>query len=141
MLKILLVDDIPDFRDYVRTLLNEKLGSVEIHEGRNGREAINLARQFQPDLVLMDISMPGIQGIEATRIIHKALPDCKILILTVNAGAAFANLSRKAGASGYLLKNLVDQELDDAINNIMRNEWYESPLTHESQNRIEGDRL
>ncbi len=131
MLKILIADDIADFRDYLRSLLVEKLGLVEIREGESGQEAITLAHQFQPVLAFMDISMPGINGIEATRAIHQALPDCKILILTVHTDSAFVTLSRQAGASGYLLKNQVDQELEAAVENVMRNEWFESSTSPE----------
>lgn len=126
MLKILLADDVVDFRNYLRSLLIEKFGHVEIREEENGEEAIVLAQQFQPALVFMDISMPGISGIEATRIIHQMLPDCKIVILTVHNDPAFVALSRQAGAFGYLLKNHLDQELEAAVENVMRNEWYES---------------
>ncbi len=131
MMKILLVDDVADFRNYVRSLLEEMLGPVEIREGVNGREAIVMAEQFQPVLVLMDISMPGLNGIEATRAIHQHLPDCKIIILTVHTDSAFVDLSRQAGASGYLLKNHLDQELMTALETVMRDEWFESATISE----------
>ncbi|MEW6236395.1 MAG: response regulator transcription factor [Candidatus Omnitrophota bacterium] len=131
MMKILLADDADEFRSYLHSLLEEKLGSVEIREGKNGQEAIALAQQFHPDLVFMDISMPGLNGVEAARIIHHRLPDCKIIMLTVHPDPAFVTLSRQAGASGYLLKHLVDQELEVAVENVMRNEWFESTTSHE----------
>ncbi|RJP23658.1 MAG: DNA-binding response regulator [Candidatus Omnitrophota bacterium] len=129
MMKILLADDAAEFRNYLRSLLEEMLDCVEIREGENGQEAIDLAQQFHPVLVLMDISMPKVNGIEATRAIHRLMPDCKILILTVHTDSAFVTLSRQAGASGYLLKNQVDQELMVAVENVMRDEWFESTTT------------
>ncbi len=132
MMKILLVDDDIEFRNYMRCLLEEKLGPVEIQEGENGQEAIVITKQFHPELVFMDITMPGLNGLESTREIHRLMPECKIIMLTVHTDPAFAILSRQAGASGYLIKNHVDQDVFVAIEKIMRNEWFESAINLES---------
>jgi DNA-binding NarL/FixJ family response regulator len=107
--KIVIADDHALFRDGLRSLLGTQ-GHEVIAEARNGREAIELTKQLQPDLVLMDISMPEMDGLTATRTLTADAPDVKVVILTASDDDASLFDAIKAGAQGYLLKNL---EADD----------------------------
>ena len=108
-MKIVIADDHALFRDGLRSLLGTQ-GHEVIAEARNGREAIELTKQLQPDLVLMDISMPEMDGLTATRTLTADAPDVKVVILTASDDDASLFDAIKAGAQGYLLKNL---EADD----------------------------
>lgn len=107
--RILIADDHSLFRDGLRSLLVAQ-GHEVVAEARNGREAIALAREVRPDLVLMDVSMPEVDGITATRQLTSELPEMKVVILTASEDDAKLFDAIKAGAHGYLLKNL---EADD----------------------------
>lgn len=108
-MRILIADDHSLFRDGLRSLLSAQ-GHEVVAEARNGREAIALAHQSNPDLVLMDVSMPEMNGIVATRQLTSELPQMKVVILTASEDEANLFDAIKAGAHGYLLKNL---EADD----------------------------
>ncbi len=107
--KILIADDHALFRDGLRSLLLAQ-GHEVVAEASNGREAVELAHRTQPDLVLMDVSMPELDGISATRQLTAELPDVKVVVLTASEDENSLFESLKAGAGGYLLKNL---EADD----------------------------
>jgi DNA-binding NarL/FixJ family response regulator len=107
--RILIADDHALFRDGLRSLLQAQ-GHEVVGEARNGREAIELARTLNPELVLMDISMPELDGIAATRAIIAEMPGTKVVILTSSEQNETLFDAIKAGAQGYLLKNL---EADD----------------------------
>jgi DNA-binding NarL/FixJ family response regulator len=107
--RILIADDHALFRDGLRSLLQSQ-GHEIAGEARNGREAVELARGAKPDLVLMDVSMPELDGVAATRQITAELPGIKVVILTASEDNATLFEAIKAGAQGYLLKNL---EADD----------------------------
>jgi DNA-binding NarL/FixJ family response regulator len=104
-MKVLIADDHALFRDSLRSLL-EARGVEVIGEAKNGREACELARRLQPDVVLMDLSMPEVDGLEATRLISAGLPAVKVVILTASDEDAKLFEAIKSGAQGYLLKNL-----------------------------------
>lgn len=108
-MRILIADDHSLFRDGLRSLLLAQ-GHEVVGEARNGREAVLLAHEQHPDLVLMDLSMPELDGIGATRAILTDLPNIKVIILTASDEDANLFDAIKAGAQGYLLKNL---EADD----------------------------
>lgn len=108
-MRILIADDHSLFRDGLRSLLQAQ-GHEVIGEARNGREAVLLTHEKHPDLVLMDLSMPELDGIAATRAIVTDLPNIKVIILTASDEEAKLFDAIKAGAQGYLLKNL---EADD----------------------------
>ncbi len=108
-MRILIADDHALFRDGLRSLLGAQ-GHDVVAEARNGREAIELTKQFHPDLVLMDLSMPEMDGLTATRTLTAEVPDVKVLVLTASEEDASLFDAIKAGAQGYLLKNL---EADD----------------------------
>jgi len=107
--RILVADDHALFRDGLRSLLQAQDHDV-VGEAKNGREAVALARELQPDLVLMDLSMPELDGIGATKLITAEMPNVKVIILTASESDATLFEAIKSGAHGYLIKNL---EADD----------------------------
>ncbi len=115
MIKLILADDHKLFREGVRSIL-ENVDEIQIvDEVDNGRALINSLRVKQTDMVILDISMPGISGIEACRLIHKAYPCLKILILSMHGEESFVRSAIEAGASGYLPKEIDHTELIEAI--------------------------
>ena len=124
-MRILIADDHALFRDGLRSLLRTQ-GHEVIAEARNGREAVELTKQLTPDLVLMDISMPEMDGLTATRTLTADRPDVKVVILTASDDDASLFDAIKAGAQGYLLKNL---EADDFFSMLDRANRGEPGLT------------
>lgn len=120
-MRVLLADDHALFRAGLASLLNA-WGVQVIGQAANGNEAIAGAREFHPDLVLMDINMPGLNGLEATRAIKTEFPDIKVIILTVSDDQEDLFEAIKSGAEGYLLKNLREEEFADLLNRIARGE-------------------
>jgi DNA-binding NarL/FixJ family response regulator len=114
-LRVLLADDHPIFRDGIRALMAAMDGADLVGEAATGDEVIDLAEVVRPDVVLMDINMPGRSGIEATRVIHDRQPDIGILILTMLEDDDSIFAAMRAGARGYLLKEADGQELLRAI--------------------------
>lgn len=108
-MRILIADDHALFRDGLRSLLQSR-GHEVVGEARNGRQAIELAQQLKPDLVLMDIQMPELDGVSATRELTAQLPDVKVVALTASEQNETLFDAIKAGAQGYLLKNLEADE-------------------------------
>jgi DNA-binding NarL/FixJ family response regulator len=103
--RILIADDHPLFRDGLRSLL-EAQGHEVVGEAHNGLEAVELARNLRPELLLMDVSMPELDGVSATRLIAAEMPEVKVVILTASDQDETLFEAIKAGAQGYLLKNL-----------------------------------
>lgn len=114
-IKLLLVDDHPVFREGLAALLGTRSNFQIVGQASNGGEAVKLAREFSPDLVLMDINMPGVNGIEATRQIHSELPDTRIVILTVSDEEEDLFEAVRAGAQGYIVKSLTSRDVLDFI--------------------------
>ncbi|QZY27873.1 response regulator [Nocardioides coralli] len=113
-LRVVLVDDHPVFRQGLRMLL-EDLGVAVVGEAADGHEAVRAVRDQRPDLVLMDLQLPELSGIEATRLIVDELPDVRVLVLSMvdDDQAVFAAV--RAGASGYLLKGAGQEEIQHAL--------------------------
>lgn len=111
-LRILIADDHPLFRDGMTMLLNTMVDLAVVGEATTGDEAVDLAASLQPDVILMDIKMPGLNGIEATRRIVAVHPSIRILIVTMFEDAASVFTAMRAGARGYVLK---DAEKDDML--------------------------
>ncbi len=116
-MRVLIVDDHPLFRDGLRSLL-EARGVNVVGEAGNGREAIELTRQLRPDIVLMDLTMPEVDGLSATRILTTELPEVKVVILTASDDEADLFEAIKSGAYGYLLKNLETDEFFRALESV-----------------------
>ena len=93
----------------------------------NGREAVELAQQLKPDLVLLDVAMPELNGIEATRRMMEENPRLRILVLSMHKEAVYVREILKAGARGYLLKDVIDTELVNAVRSVARGDGYISP--------------
>ncbi len=121
-LRILLVDDHALFRAGIASLLASRSTVEVVGEAQNGQEALEAARALKPDIVLMDVHMPGVDGIQATRMITTALPEVKVVMLTVSDQDRDLFEAIKSGAHGYLLKNLEPEELFDYLSGISRGE-------------------
>jgi len=125
--RVLLAEDHTIVRKGLRSLLDKETGIKVVEEAEDGREAILKAEELYPDVVVMDIAMPGLNGLEATRQIKKRFPDIKIIILTMHANEEYILQSLKAGASGYLIKKAAPAELISAINAVHKGNSFLSP--------------
>ena len=110
-LRIVIVDDHAVVRRGVRALLESQPGWEVIAEATTGREAVELVRRLHPDVIVMDISLPELNGLEATRQIAKESPDTEVLVLTMHHSEQLARDVLQAGARGYLMKSDADQSL------------------------------
>ena len=117
-IRVLIVDDHEPFRNGLRTLLSSLAGIELIAEAVNGDEAIRLTKKYQPDIILMDIQMPGINGIEATRLIHQSSPHIGVIVLTMFEDDDSVFASMRAGARGYLLKGADQSEILRAVQSV-----------------------
>jgi DNA-binding NarL/FixJ family response regulator len=123
-LKILIADDHRIIREGLRALIDKENDLEVVAEAGNGKEAIQLAHAHRPDLVVMDISMPEMNGIEATRRIVAELQDIRILALSMETDRRFVVEVLKSGATGYVLKDAAFSELANAIRTVAANETY-----------------
>ena len=121
-IRVLLVDDHPLFRKGLASLLAGEKGFKVVGEAQSGVEALNKAKDLKPDLVLMDIYMPGGNGLEATRQIKEALPSVKVVILTVSEEDKNLFEAIKCGAHGYLLKKIEPRNLFEMLRGVFRGE-------------------
>jgi len=110
-LRVLVVDDHPAFRRALTSALNMIKGIEVTGEAAGGEEATERARQDDPDLILMDLSMPDVDGIEAMRKIHREKPDLPVVILTAHADPGVEKEAREAGASGFLAKGTALEDI------------------------------
>lgn len=120
-MRILIADDHTLFRDSLRSLLTAHRFEV-VGEARDGREAFELARRLQPDIVLMDLGMPGLDGLAATRLISAEMPGVKVVVLTGSDDDANLFEAIKSGAQGYLLKDLASREFLALLEGVGRGE-------------------
>lgn len=125
-MRVLLVDDHPLVRDGIASLLMAK-GLEVAGEAGDGTEALHKARQLHPDVILMDIRMPGLNGLEATRLIKTEMPEVKIIMLTVSDDDQDLFEAIKSGAEGYLLKSLEGEQFFELLEGIDRGEAPMSP--------------
>lgn len=137
-IRILLADDHTILRAGLKMMLNAQPDMEIVGEAQDGRQSINEAQRLQPDIVLMDITMPDINGIEATRQIKKLLPDTRVLVLTMHEHDEYVFQALRAGASGYMLKEAVPTELITALRVIQSGQFYLSPT---AQSVMVGDYL
>src|SRR5574341_1194825 len=121
-IRLLLVDDHELFRKGLAQLLRHDEGFEIVGEAQDGTEAVKKAKDLKPDLVLMDIHMPRTSGLEATRQIREALPETKVVILTVSEEDKDLFEAIKSGAHGYLLKNVRPEALFETVHGVFRGE-------------------
>ena len=114
-IRVLIADDHPLFAETVEGLLATEERVEVVGSARDGKEAVKLTRKLRPDVILMDISMPIMDGFEATRRIRRDREDACVLILTGSNSRTDVDLARKAGAAGYVTKDRIAAELIDAI--------------------------
>jgi len=127
IIKIILADDHKIVRQGLRTLLEAEPDMKVVGEADNGRTTLRLARELKPQVVIMDITMPDLNGIEATRQILGEASDVKIIALSMHSDSLFVLNMLKAGASGYLLKDCALEELVKAIRTVVAQKTYLSP--------------
>ena len=119
-IRVLVVDDHPVLRDGVAAILENQTDMAMVGEARDGAEAVQRHAALLPDVTLMDLQMPGMNGVDAIAAIRAAHPGARIIVLTTYAGDAQAVRALKAGAVGYLLKSSLRTELIDAIRDVHR---------------------
>jgi len=127
LIRVLLVDDHTIVRAGIRSLLEKKPNVQVVGEAADGSEALELARKLQPDLVVMDIGMSGLNGVEATRRLVKEFPAIKVLMLSMHANEEYALQSLQAGAAGYLLKKSAIDDLETALKTVSEGKTYICP--------------
>lgn len=127
MIRVLVADDHYLVRQGIRALLENADGIEVIGEAENGREAITLVQRLEPDVVVMDISMPDVDGIQATELIHALKVPTQVVILSMYANANLVKQALQKGASGYLMKRSATEELLEAVRKAKLGEIYLSP--------------
>ncbi|MDD5641373.1 MAG: response regulator transcription factor [Syntrophales bacterium] len=125
---IVLADDHVIFRRGIRKIIQEVDDFEVVGEAGDGLELLELLKITRPDLIILDISMPNLRGLEATEEIKRQYPQVKVLLLTMHKKKSFVQLGLKAGANGFLLKEDADSELFRAIETIRKGNLYLSPL-------------
>ena len=143
---ILLADDHGVLRAGLRALLNSEADLDVVGEAASGDEALRLAAELRPGIVLLDLNMPGPGGIEVTRQLREVLPETRVLVLTVHEDEGLLREAIDAGASGYIIKRAVESELINAIHAVARGELYIHPsmtraLIHEPAKRTRIGRI
>ncbi|MDI6852528.1 MAG: response regulator transcription factor [Deltaproteobacteria bacterium] len=138
---VVLADDHAMFRQGIRRILEELPGVKVLGESGDGLELLTLLKETKPDLVILDISMPNLRGMEAVREIKGLSPKSKILILTMHKEREYLYFALKAGVNGYLLKEDADFELLKALNAIRQDKLYVSPLLSEFLPGLLGHRF
>ena len=127
MITVMLVDDHDLVRSGIKRIIDDESGMKVVAEAHSGEQALKLAKQLQPNVVLMDLKMPGIGGYEATRKMLRFNPDAKILIVTVCTADLYPSKLLQAGAMGYLTKGATKEELIHAIRAVNSGQRYMSP--------------
>ncbi len=127
MIKILLADDHSLVRQGFSMILSAQSDMQIVGEASNGREAVELAEKLHPDVVVMDVTMPELNGIEATRRIAESAPRTRVLALSMHKDSVYVREILRAGARGYLLKDSADADLIAAVRSVAKGEAYLSP--------------
>ena len=136
-MRVLLVDDHEVVRRGVTSLLLAIPGCLVCGEASHGNEAIEKAIDLRPDIIVMDVSMPTLNGLEATRIIRNLLPSCEILILSQHDSTEMARQAFRAGARGFVIKSSVAQHLSDALQKVSRHECFFDPAISETPDHVD----
>lgn len=127
MTRVLLADDHKILRQGLRTLLEQEKDIQIVGEADNGRSSVKLAGELTPDVVIMDVAMPDLNGIDATRRIAEIVPRARILALSMHSDGRYVKGMLQAGARGYILKDCAAEELTRAIRTVMADQVYVSP--------------
>lgn len=127
MTRILLVDNHTLVRAGIRSLLEGLTGVEVVGEAADGREALVLIKERNPDIVFMDVAMEGMNGLEATRRAVKSFPRVRVIVLSIHSNEEYVSQALRAGASGYMLKDAAPSELEIAINAVANRATYLSP--------------
>ena len=125
--RVLIADDHLLVRAGIRALIESIDGVTVVAEANDGREAVDLAATLRPDIALLDVTMPGLNGLEAATRLREASPATRIIMLSMHANEAYVRTALKAGAAGYLLKSATAAELQAALQTVARGEIYLSP--------------
>lgn len=125
--RILLADDHAVLRSGLRLLLDAQADLKVVGEASDGREALKLASDLQPDLILLDLTMPGLNGMETLPVLRKVAPAARTLILTMHDDEGYLKQALRYGAMGYVLKKAADNELISAVRAVLRGEIYVHP--------------
>ncbi len=123
-IKLLIADDHTFVREGLRSLLENSNDVCVIGEAKNGLEAVTLTKKLRPDIILMDVSMPELSGIEASKQILKKIPATKIIMLSMHESGDYISQSLKVGAMGYLIKTASSAEILEAIRTVYKGEYY-----------------
>jgi DNA-binding NarL/FixJ family response regulator len=123
-IRILITDDHQLFREGIANLLSASPQIEIVGQAGNGLEAIEKARKLKPDIIIMDLSLPVINGVDATRILHEELPQTKVLVLSMHAEKNYIKEALEAGAFGYLFKDCTYDQLIEAINTVYHGKKY-----------------
>jgi DNA-binding NarL/FixJ family response regulator len=126
-IRILLADDHGVVRQGFKMILSAQADMEIVGEAANGREAVELAEQLRPDVVVMDVAMPELNGIEATRRLADSSPHTRVLALSMHKDSVYVREILRAGARGYLLKDAIASDLVNAVRSVARGEGYLSP--------------
>lgn len=127
VIRVLLADDHTIVRQGLKLILGAHPDLEVVGEAANGNEAVELARKLHPDIVLMDVAMPELNGIEATKRMVQADPRLKVLVLSMHKEGVYVREILRAGARGYILKDAIDTELLNAVRSVARGDGYISP--------------
>jgi len=127
-IRILLADDHKITREGLSSLISKQSDMKVVAEAENGRDAVSLARELRPDIVIMDVSMPDLNGIEATKQILSEDENIKVVALSMHSDNLFVSEMLKSGASGYMLKDCAFEELGRAIREVFNGNTYLSPM-------------
>ncbi len=125
---VLVVDDERYFRQLAKRTLEESPGGYQVREASDGREAVALARLWHPDLVIMDLAMPGYSGLEAIRGIHAEWPGCKILVCSAHSEPHYQAAALECGAEAFLSKKLIASQLLTAVEAMLASEPHSPPF-------------
>jgi len=126
-ISVLVAEDHTIVREGLCYLVSRESDMQVVAEAENGLLAVQLAKEFQPDVVVMDVSMPDMNGIEATRFLKRETPGCRVLVLSMHADRRFVVEVLRAGAVGYILKDCASESLVAAIRSVVQGESYLSP--------------
>lgn len=135
LIRVILAEDHQLVRAGIKALLNGLTGIEVVGEANDGVEVVRLAAALAPDMILMDVAMPGMSGLQALEIIHNAQPGVKIIMLSMYTSEEHVIRPLEMGASGYVLKNSAPEELEQAIHAVMNGErWFPRDLSRQAVN-------